>query len=108
MGRETSTTPAARSAATNTAGGGGSRIFRAVEPDILADLVGSGSSRALPGQTGKYFFPTSEQAENFAHASLDRRTVDELADLVAATGLGPETAARVEPLVWAGRVEEVE
>lgn len=52
--------------ATEAAGGSGSEIFRAVEPGGLADLMGSGLYRALPGQTGKYSFPASGQAENFA------------------------------------------
>jgi hypothetical protein len=41
-------------------------LFRAVESDELADLVGSGQYRTIAGQEGKYFFPTEAQAENFA------------------------------------------
>jgi len=40
-----------------------------------------------------------------AGASLDRRTVDEVADLATAMGLGREAAARLEPLVRERRRE---
>lgn len=49
--------------ATNTAG---QRMFRAVEPDELADLAGSGAFRTAPGLEGKYFWPTRSQADDFA------------------------------------------
>lgn len=45
---------------------GGTRIFRAGEPDELADLVGSGAFRTGPGLEGKYFWPTRTQADDFA------------------------------------------
>ena len=49
--------------ATNTAG---QRLYRAVEPDELADIVGTGAYRTVPGLEGKYFFPTQGQADDFA------------------------------------------
>jgi hypothetical protein len=53
------------------AAGGSQRIFRAVEPDELADLVGSGQYRNIPGiGGGKYFFPTKQQADTFAEMML--------------------------------------
>lgn len=42
------------------------RIFRAVEPDELADLAGTGAFRTAPGLEGKYFWPTRGQADDFA------------------------------------------
>jgi RHS repeat-associated protein len=50
--------------APNTAAG--QRIFRAIEPDELADLAGSGAFRTVPGLEGKYFWPTRSQADDFA------------------------------------------
>ena len=49
-----------------TKGGGKTEIWRAVEPDELADLIGSGKYRPGPGNEGKYFFPTKAQAKNLA------------------------------------------
>jgi hypothetical protein len=43
-----------------------------------------------------------------AGVSLDRRIVDEVADLAAAMGLGPEPAGRLEPLVRERSHEEDE
>ena len=43
-----------------------------------------------------------------AGASLDRRVVDEIADLASSMGLGPETAGRLAPLVRERRHEEDE
>lgn len=49
------------------------RIYRAVEPDELADLMGSGQYRNIPGiGDGKYFFPTHAQAEAFADMMTKR------------------------------------
>jgi hypothetical protein len=44
----------------------GQRIFRAVEPDELADLAGSGAFRTAPGLEGKYFWSTQAPADDFA------------------------------------------
>ncbi len=53
--------------------GGSQRIFRAVEPDELADLVGSGQYRNIPGiGDGKYFFPTKQQADAFDEMMVKR------------------------------------
>lgn len=53
--------------------GTGQRIYRAVEPDELADLVGSGQYRNIPGiGHGKYFFPTRQQADAFAEMMTKR------------------------------------
>lgn len=51
----------------------GSRIYRALGPDELTDLVGSGKYRNAPGLVGKYFSPTRQQAENFAAAMAKRK-----------------------------------
>ncbi len=51
----------------------GQRIFRAVEPDELADLMGSGQYRNIAGiGDGKYFFPTRQQADAFAEMMTKR------------------------------------
>jgi hypothetical protein len=43
------------------------RLYRAVEPSELKDIMGTGVYRSAPGGTeGKYFFPTKGQAENFS------------------------------------------
>lgn len=53
------------------------RLYRAVDPAELKDLVGTGVYRSAPGGTeGKYFFPTKAQAENFSN-------------LMGKTGTGP-------------------
>lgn len=53
--------------------GTGLRIFRAVEPDELADLLGSAQYRNIPGVgDGKYFFPTPQQADTFAEMMTTR------------------------------------
>lgn len=57
-------TTSARSLVTPSSAG--QRIFRAVEPDELADLAGSGAFRTAPGLEGKYFWPTQAQADDFA------------------------------------------
>lgn len=56
-----------------TKGGGKTEIWRAVEPDELADLIGSGKYRPGPGNEGKYFFPTKAQAKNLADNILPGR-----------------------------------
>lgn len=44
-----------------------------MEPDELADLMGSGQYRNIPGiGDGKYFFPTHAQAEAFADMMTKR------------------------------------
>ena len=48
------------------------RLFRSVEPDELADIIRTGSYRALPWQNGKYFFPTRQQADDFAEMMTKR------------------------------------
>jgi hypothetical protein len=53
--------------------GGKTEIWRAVEPDELADLIGSGKYRPGPGNEGKYFFPTKAQAKNLADNILPGR-----------------------------------
>lgn len=51
----------------------GQRIFRAVEPDELAGLAGSGQYRNIPGiGDGKYFFSTKQQADAFAEMMVKR------------------------------------
>ncbi|MFV0317866.1 MAG: hypothetical protein ACK5O2_13015, partial [Microthrixaceae bacterium] len=66
----TSTT---HSVLTYTPSGTGQRIYRAVEPDELADLMGSGQYRNIPGiGDGKYFFPTRQQADAFAEMMTKR------------------------------------
>jgi hypothetical protein len=63
-----------RTRATNaTKAGGKTEIWRAVEPDELADLIGSGKYRPGPGNEGKYFFPTKAQAKNLADNILPGR-----------------------------------
>lgn len=53
------------------------RLYRAVDPAELKDIVGTGVYRSAPGGTeGKYFFPTKAQAENFSN-------------LMGKTGTGP-------------------
>jgi hypothetical protein len=53
------------------------RLYRAVEPSELKDIMGTGVYRSAPGATeGKYFFPTKGQAENFSQ-------------MMAKTGNGP-------------------
>jgi hypothetical protein len=48
------------------AGGGLATLYRAVGPEELADIEGTGQYRPAPsGIGGKYFFPTKAQAENF-------------------------------------------
>lgn len=64
-GRSTSTTSSSSVVATNS----GQRVFRAVEPDELADLASSGQFRLggwAEGLEGKYFWPTQTQADDFA------------------------------------------
>jgi hypothetical protein len=56
-----------------TKAGGKTEIWRAVEPDELADLIGSGKYRPGPGNEGKYFFPTKAQAKNLADNILPGR-----------------------------------
>lgn len=56
-----------------TKGGETSRIWRAVEPDELKDLLGSGQYRPGPGNEGKYFFSTKAQAEVLANEILPGR-----------------------------------
>jgi hypothetical protein len=56
-----------------TKGGETSRIWRAIEPDELKDLLGSGQYRPGPGNEGKYFFPTKAQAEVLAKEILPGR-----------------------------------
>lgn len=61
--------PATGVAANAGAGAGDdvTRLYRAVEPDELADIMGTGVYRTpAGGAEGKYFFPTQAQAENFA------------------------------------------
>lgn len=43
------------------------KLFRAVEPNELMDIMETGVYRAAPGEPeGRYFFPTRTQAENFS------------------------------------------
>ena len=53
--------------------GGKTEVWRAVEPEELADLIGSGKYRPGPGNEGKYFFPTKAQAKNLADNILPGR-----------------------------------
>lgn len=52
--------------------GEGQRIFRAIEPDELADLADLGAFRTVAGLEGKYFWPTQAQAGEFAEMMTKR------------------------------------
>lgn len=62
----------ARSGSAAKAGAGAgddlTRLYRAVDPAELKDIVGTGVYRSAPGGTeGKYFFATKAQAENVSN-----------------------------------------
>lgn len=77
VGRTGDLSPLAPSGVAANAGDDVTRLYRAVDPDELKDIVGTGVYRSAPGGTeGKYFFPTKAQAENFSN-------------LMGKTGTGP-------------------